>query len=64
MGTIVEAESLNKLFELAEKMHEKPFNKDVKRVVTTIKIDDRRDKKLSIQGKLNSVYNKVKDSNG
>lgn len=39
-------------------MHESVFDENVSRVVTTIKIDDRRDKPLSIEGKLKSVEKK------
>ena len=54
MGTIIEARSVKTLLDIAEKMHKSIFA-DATRVVTTIKIDDRKDKKLTIQGKLGSV---------
>src|SRR4030043_1123332 len=50
MGTNVEG-SLKNLIAVALKMHQVPFNKGAQRVVTTIKIDDRRDKKITIAGK-------------
>jgi len=59
MGTIIEADSLNTLFEIAKKMHEAVLYSDVKRVVTSIKIDDRKDKKLTMSGKIKSVENKL-----
>jgi uncharacterized protein (TIGR00106 family) len=59
MATIVEADSLDRLFELAKKMHQVPFNKGALRVTTSINIDDRRDKPLSIKGKLDSVKRKL-----
>lgn len=59
MCTIVEADSLKKLFEVAQKMHNKAFLLGVKRVLTEIKIDDRRDKKISIENKVASVRRKL-----
>ena len=41
MGTIVEG-SLDELFSLARKLHDVVFSDTVKRVVTVIKIDERR----------------------
>ncbi len=59
MGTIIEADSLKKLLEIAGKMHCVAFCEEVKRVVTTIKIDERKDKKLTIGGKIKSVQEKL-----
>ena len=58
MGTVIEGE-LDELLKAAKEMHESCFKESVKRVVTTIKIDDRRDKALSIEGKKSSVYKKM-----
>ncbi len=57
MGTIIEGD-LDVLLNLVKRMHESAFNEEVERVVTTIKIDDRSDKPLSIDEKLNSLINK------
>ncbi|HAV10168.1 MAG TPA: hypothetical protein DCX22_00910 [Dehalococcoidia bacterium] len=54
MGTILEG-SMDAVLNAVRLMHEVPFNRGAKRVVTTLKIDDRRDKKLSMKGKINSV---------
>jgi len=54
MGTIIQGR-LERVLELAQKMHEVPFAKGVKRVVTTIKIDDRRDKSITIDSKVKAV---------
>ena len=54
MGTLVEGE-LDEVLEAAKKMHECLFDEDVKRVVSTIRIDDRRDKMLTISYKVESV---------
>jgi uncharacterized protein (TIGR00106 family) len=57
MGTIVQG-SLDRVIELGRKMHEVPFTMGAKRVVTTIYIDDRRDKLISIEGKIKAVLDK------
>ncbi len=58
MGTIIEGD-LDKILEVVRQMHEVPFQKGVKRVVTTIRIDDRRDKQASMEGKVRSVREKL-----
>jgi uncharacterized protein (TIGR00106 family) len=58
MGTNVEG-SLKSLIAVAFKMHEVPFKKGAQRVVTTIKIDDRRDKKITLSGKKRAVQAKL-----
>lgn len=60
MGTILEGK-LEDILAVTARMHEVPFLKGAARVVTTLKIDDRRDKKLSMQGKLNSVKKRKPD---
>jgi len=57
MGTIIEG-NLKDLFQTLLKMHEVPFKAGALRVVTTIKIDDRRDKKTSAKGKVKAVLKK------
>ena len=54
MGTIIQG-SLERILELAQKMHQAPFAMGVKRVVTTINIDDRHNKPLTIEGKVKAV---------
>jgi len=54
MATIVEGE-LNELFSLAKKMHLATFTQEVKRVVTTIKIDDRQDKPSTMEEKVRRI---------
>ena len=58
MGTIIEG-PLEKVLETVKLMHEAPFYDGVLRVVTTIKIDDRRDKKASMESKVASVRGKL-----
>jgi uncharacterized protein YqgV (UPF0045/DUF77 family) len=40
-------------------MHDHPFSQGVMRVSTSIRIDDRRDKKGTIEGKIRSVREKL-----
>ncbi len=54
MGTIIQSDSISKLFKVAEKMHKAVLKKN-KRVVTAIKIDDRKDKRITVKGKLDAV---------
>ncbi len=54
MNTIIEGE-LSTLFEVIKAIHEAPFNMGINRVATNIRIDDRRDKNTTMQGKLESV---------
>jgi len=58
MGTIIEGD-LEKVLSLAKKMHEAIFSPEVQRVVTTISIDDRRDKPQTMDGKVSSVKEKL-----
>ena len=59
MGTIIEADSVEKLLSVAGKMHAVPFREEIKRVVTTIKLDERKDKELTMNGKVKSVEGKL-----
>jgi len=54
MGTNIEGEP-DQLFDLARRMHLSAFAAGAQRVVTTMKIDDRRDRTTTIQGKVASV---------
>jgi uncharacterized protein (TIGR00106 family) len=58
MGTILEGD-LDMILAVVRKMHEQVFGGEVIRVLTTIKIDDRRDKPLTMNGKLDSVRKKL-----
>ena len=48
------------LLDIAGKMHKVVLSNKIKRVVTTIKIDDQKDKKLTAEGKIKSVQNKLR----
>jgi len=58
MGTILEGD-LDRLLVLAGRMHRSAFGPRVQRVVTTIKIDERTDKPLTMEGKLKAVSAKL-----
>ncbi|QOR65517.1 MTH1187 family thiamine-binding protein [Cytobacillus suaedae] len=58
MSTLIEGE-LPTLFEVIQAIHEAPFNQGIQRVATNIRIDDRRDKKVKMNDKLQSVRNKM-----
>ena len=58
MGTIIEGD-LEKVLKVVKQMHENTFAEGIVRVLTTIKIDDRRDKTLSIDGKIGSVQRQL-----
>lgn len=58
MGTIMEG-PLDQIMAVTAEMHEVPFLKGALRVVTTLKIDERRDKELSMEGKLGSVRKRM-----
>ncbi|HMK53106.1 MAG TPA: MTH1187 family thiamine-binding protein, partial [Thermodesulfobacteriota bacterium] len=59
MGTNIEGD-LKDLFRIAYRMHLTPFKKGALRVVTTLKIDDRRDKKGTLKGKKSAVQSKLR----
>ena len=59
MGTIIEGD-LDQILAVVRKMHEHPFTQGAVRVSTSIKIDDRRDKAATIEGKMRSVEEKLK----
>lgn len=58
MNTIIEGD-LEKLLALAQRMHRSAFDTGAKRVVTTIRIDERIDKPLTIEGKIKAVKEKL-----
>ena len=60
MATIIEGENLEDLLSVVKKAHEKLFEIGIKRVITSILIDDRRDIKRDMQDKVTSVMSKIK----
>ncbi|MFC4597834.1 MTH1187 family thiamine-binding protein [Cohnella hongkongensis] len=59
MSTIIEGE-LDELLTVVRRMHEVPFECGAARVSTTLTIDDRRDKRGTMEQKLLSVEEKLK----
>lgn len=58
MGTVLEGD-LDKILGLVRKMHESVFEDGVQRVVTIVNIDDRRDKRATMESKVISVEDKL-----
>ncbi len=58
MGTTVEGD-LDRLMGLAKKMHRTVLKGNVQRVITSLTIDERLDKELSIEGKVEAVREKL-----
>jgi len=58
MGTIIEGDS-ERLLTLVWKMHQSAFDAGAVRVVTTVKIDERRDKASSMSAKIESVQREL-----
>ena len=58
MGTEVEGAAAE-LLALAARLHERPFSKGCRRVLTQIVIDDRRDKKIGLGDKVASVNQRL-----
>ncbi len=52
MSTAVEASSFEQLFEIIERANKELENMGVQRIITSIHIDYRRDKDISIESKL------------
>ena len=60
MGTLLESDSLEKIFDATEKMTEAIHNLNVGRVEVILKIDSRRDKDAKLEDKLKSVNEYLK----
>lgn len=63
MCTIFEAESMEEAFRLVTSAHESVFRTGVKRVVTTVKVDDRRDLERSMEEKVESLRREIQKVN-
>ncbi|MBT8347459.1 MAG: MTH1187 family thiamine-binding protein [Desulfofustis sp.] len=55
MSTSVEVPDLKELFELLEKIRQAQIDEGAERVIIELKVDDRRDKNSTLQGKIDSV---------
>ena len=58
MGTVIEADA-DRALEVIRKMQESVFAKGADRGYSVIKMDDRRDKKASMEQKIKSVEDKL-----
>jgi len=55
MATVIETENLETLFNVVEKAHKAVIESGAQRVITELKIDDRRDKNITIGAKIKSL---------
>jgi len=55
MATVIETEDLRTLFNVVEEAHKSVINLGAKRIITELKIDDRKDKSVTIKTKLKSI---------
>jgi len=58
MSTIMEGD-MDNVLDAIKAMHEAPFRMGALRVSTTLRIDDRRDKPITMEGKLAAVKSKM-----
>ena len=58
MSTAIEVPDLDALFDLVKKVHAAHVAEGARRVVIDLKVDDRRDKKATIQSKKTSATKK------
>jgi len=55
MATVIETDDLESLFRVVQEAHNAVVKAGAKRVITELKIDDRRDKNVTIGTKVKSV---------
>ncbi len=55
MGTVFEADTMDQVMEVTKLAHEAIFDAGVQRVVTQIRIDDRRDKPRTMEDKVKAI---------
>lgn len=60
MCTVFEVENVEEAFSIIKAAHEAVFGENVKRVVTTVKIDDRRDVKRGMKEKVEALKKEIK----
>jgi len=60
MATTVEVPDLDALFALVKQVHAAHVEEGGRRIVIDLKVDDRRDKKASIQSKREAVTDNIK----
>ncbi|MFD1635876.1 MTH1187 family thiamine-binding protein [Evansella tamaricis] len=62
MSTIIEGE-VPVLYDILQEIHEVPFQLGYKRVAINVRIDDRRDKESTMEGKRNAVRSRLNGQN-
>ena len=62
MGTVLAANNLDTIFEAVRQAHKAVMAKGVKRVVSTLRIDDRRDKARTMDDKVKAVEQYMKEA--
>ena len=55
MATVIETKDLTTLFHVIQKAHQAVVDAGAERIITEIKIDDRRDKQVTMNSKLQSL---------
>lgn len=55
MATVIETKDIQTLFYVIQKAHQAVVDAGAERIITEIKIDDRRDKEATMQSKLQSL---------
>ncbi len=55
MGTVLESDSIDIIYEASKKMMETVHNLGIDRVEVVIKVDSRRDKHVKMEEKINSI---------
>ncbi len=60
MGTIISGD-IDEIWQVLSKMHESCFGPEVGRILTTVRIDDRRDRAGSPEQKIRSVMEKMSE---
>jgi uncharacterized protein (TIGR00106 family) len=55
MSTVIETDDISTLFRVVEKAHTAMLSTGVQRVITELKIDDRKDKKATASSKIKAV---------
>jgi len=63
MGTVLESESIDKIYEASKIIMEVVHNLGVNRVEIILKIDSRKDKQVKIEDKVNSIKKQFSKSN-
>lgn len=63
MGTVLESDNIDVIYDAAKKMSEVVHNLGVNRVEVVLKIDSRNDKQVKMEDKLNSIKKQMSSEN-